>query len=123
MLFCDIDGFKAINDEHGHGVGDQLLVEVAFRLSNLAGPEALVARLGGDEFVVLQPGTTESALTERVRLTQTAMQAPLETPAGGLSFSISIGSGIGHPGDHDAVLAHADRSMYHSKSHRRRSAR
>src|SRR3546814_6575235 len=52
LLFLDLDGFKEVNDEHGHGVGDELLVTTADRLAAGTPDEALVARLGGDEFVV-----------------------------------------------------------------------
>src|SRR3546814_2045825 len=52
LLFLDLDGFKEVNDEHGHGVGDELLVTTADRLAAGSPDEALVARLGGDEFVV-----------------------------------------------------------------------
>src|SRR3546814_2135908 len=51
LLFLDLDGFKEVNDEHGHGVGDELLVTTADRLAAGSPDEALVARLGGDEFV------------------------------------------------------------------------
>ena len=53
MLFIDLDGFKAINDTHGHAAGDEVLQRVADCLRQATGPEELVARIGGDEFVVL----------------------------------------------------------------------
>jgi PAS domain S-box-containing protein len=68
LLFCDLDRFKAVNDEHGHAVGDALLTELARRMSDLAGPGDLVARFGGDEFVILCPAGGEAdlqALAER----------------------------------------------------------
>src|SRR3546814_5651091 len=52
LPILDLDGFKEVNDEHGHGVGDELLVTTADRLAAGSPDEALVARLGGDEFVV-----------------------------------------------------------------------
>src|SRR5437763_160131 len=53
VLFIDLDGFKAVNDRHGHDVGDRLLVEVGERLAHVVRAEETLARLGGDEFTVL----------------------------------------------------------------------
>ena len=53
VLFCDLNGFKQINDTHGHTAGDQVLVEVARRLQHLQRPGDTASRFGGDEFVVL----------------------------------------------------------------------
>ncbi len=55
VLCIDLDGFKPVNDRHGHGTGDQLLVEVAARLAEASDPRASVVRMGGDEFLVLTP--------------------------------------------------------------------
>jgi diguanylate cyclase (GGDEF)-like protein len=55
VLYVDLDGFKAVNDTHGHGAGDEILQRVAACLHQVVGPEELVARIGGDEFVVLLP--------------------------------------------------------------------
>jgi diguanylate cyclase (GGDEF)-like protein len=53
VLYIDLDGFKAVNDSHGHAAGDEILQRVADSLRRVTGPEELVARIGGDEFVVL----------------------------------------------------------------------
>ncbi|GAB4080976.1 GGDEF domain-containing protein [Modestobacter muralis] len=119
VLFCDVDDFKAVNDQHGHARGDQLLVEVASRLGEFAGSGGLVARLGGDEFVLLLPGLDESEVPGLVGRVQRRMQEPLDTGSTQLLVSVSIGGVSGHPGeDPDAVLALADRSMYLRKSSR-----
>jgi diguanylate cyclase (GGDEF)-like protein len=63
VLYVDLDGFKAVNDSHGHAAGDEILQRVAACLRQVVGPEELVARIGGDEFVVVLPDA--DALTAR----------------------------------------------------------
>ncbi|MCD7110969.1 diguanylate cyclase [Rhizobium sp. DKSPLA3] len=62
VLYIDLDGFKAVNDTFGHFAGDQLLREIASRLSNAVGPESLLARLGGDEFAICTLGLDMAGL-------------------------------------------------------------
>jgi diguanylate cyclase (GGDEF)-like protein/PAS domain S-box-containing protein len=122
LLFCDVDRFKQVNDEHGHAAGDQLLVALADRLEGLAGPEDVVARLGGDEFVLLSPGADQASLTALADRLDHGMREPVPTSAGDLTLRVSVGSALGRPGeDPDDVMARADRAMYGTKTTRRRS--
>ncbi|RBY93679.1 sensor domain-containing diguanylate cyclase [Blastococcus sp. TF02-8] len=121
LLFCDLDDFKTVNDEHGHGAGDRLLVEAATRLAEVAGPEHLVARFGGDEFVVFCPDADEQELRELSTRVSMRLGAPFTGPDGALRIGVSVGAAIGHAGESaDDVIARADRAMYGAKSHQRR---
>jgi cyclic di-GMP phosphodiesterase Gmr len=123
LLFCDLDHFKAINDEHGHAVGDRILAEVAARLVALAGPGDLVARFGGDEFVILCPEPDERALAEMVARVATEVGRPFPEPQGPLSIGVSVGVAVGRPGETaDDLIGRADRAMYGAKTHHRRRA-
>jgi cyclic di-GMP phosphodiesterase Gmr len=121
LLFCDLDGFKAVNDEHGHAVGDRVLTEAADRLAALAGRGHLVARFGGDEFVVVWPGATEADLAGLAQRVAARFAVPFAGPAGLLYLGVSIGTAVGRPGETaDDLVARADRAMYGAKTHRRR---
>lgn len=121
LLFCDLDHFKVVNDEHGHAVGDLILAEAAARLAALAGPDDLVARFGGDEFVILCPAPDERALAELVRRVATEVGHPFTGPHGPLSIGVSVGVAIGRPGEAaDDLIGRADRAMYGAKTHHRR---
>jgi len=96
LLYLDLDGFKPVNDQHGHDAGDGVLVEVAHRLTQAVRSGDTVARLGGDEFAILCPQVDSAADLDHIagRVT-TAMCEPISLPDGTLvTISISIGSAI-----------------------------
>lgn len=119
LLFIDLDGFKAVNDVHGHEAGDDLLRNVAARLLELMRAGDTLARLAGDEFVVLceqleQPSTI-SALAERIN---TALREPFIYKDSRLFVTASIGIAIGHGSTHtaDDLLRSSDTAMYAVKA-------
>lgn len=92
LLLIDLDGFKAVNDAHGHAAGDELLEQIAGRLVDCVRVTDLVGRLGGDEFAIYQPEVTDAAMVvalgERVRV---ALAAPFSIRPGTARISGSIG--------------------------------
>ncbi|KQR77400.1 GGDEF domain-containing protein [Rhizobium sp. Leaf341] len=91
VLYLDLDGFKTVNDTHGHFAGDQLLREIASRLSNVVGPQALLARLGGDEFAICTRGLDAADLQAFARRILRAFNKPIII--GGLP--VHVGASIG----------------------------
>ncbi len=117
VVFIDLDGFKAVNDTLGHAAGDQVLCQVADRMSATVRAGDTVARFAGDEFVVVLPEVELSGLEELVDRLQAA--ATLEMPAGEdrLRVTASIGVAVSE-GDQDAeeLLHRADAAMYRAKT-------
>lgn len=118
LLYLDLDGFKRINDRHGHDLGDQLLREAGERIRECVHPSDMVARLGGDEFVVLLYGIAHpehaTAVAEAIR---TALQRPFLLEGQAARISASIGVAL-HPEDGEEkkpLLRHADNAMYAAK--------
>ncbi len=122
VLFCDLDGFKEVNDTLGHAAGDELLRQVADRLRATVRPGDTVGRLSGDEFAVILPGVTgdddAAALADRV-LGCFDEAFPLE--AGGVRIGTSVGVAVQAGGDVSAerLLRTADEDMYRDKHGRR----
>jgi diguanylate cyclase (GGDEF)-like protein/PAS domain S-box-containing protein len=118
ILFVDIDGFKAINDSHGHAVGDLVLRAVADTLLGNVRAGDTVARIGGDEFVILLEGLRAGGDATRVaQKIRRAFGKPLSLPGGDLEVTVSIGIGL-YPEDGrdaDLLLNVADHAMYLAK--------
>jgi len=119
VCYLDLDAFKEVNDRFGHPVGDQLLVEVANRLTAGARGGDTVARLGGDEFVILLSGMTSD---EECRLALERLMKLVSAPyalgdSGPVNISASIGVSL-FPSDRvdpDTLVRHADHAMYVAK--------
>jgi diguanylate cyclase (GGDEF)-like protein/PAS domain S-box-containing protein len=131
LLFLDLDNFKTINDALGHSTGDELLKQVAERLSNSVRAEDTIARLGGDEFVVLLPeldNNTETAaklalsVAEKIR---NAIGATFDLLGREYQTSTSIGITVFPQGsrDPDELLKQADTAMYRAKASGRNDIR
>ncbi|MFB9378211.1 diguanylate cyclase domain-containing protein [Kineococcus gynurae] len=114
LVYADLDGFKRVNDRHGHAAGDDLLVAVARRLRTVLPAGAVVARMGGDEFVALLPGLAAPAgLATVARAVEDALRAPVETGERRLRVGVSVGTvGTEVPQDGETLLRMADRAMY-----------
>lgn len=128
LLYLDLDGFKPINDTHGHAAGDQLLAEVAQRLRHCLREGDMVARLGGDEFVMVLLVPEQDAqrhaqlVAER---TIAALGMPITLEVGQVNIGCSVGGAI-WPQDHDNlgnVLQLADLALYQAKHGGRNCAR
>jgi diguanylate cyclase (GGDEF)-like protein/PAS domain S-box-containing protein len=120
MVFVDLDGFKAINDEFDHSVGDAVLQTVARRLQSAVRREDLVARTGGDEFLVVCDGADEQTaaiVAERIR---EAVKVPIVVEANELIVTASVGVVVHRPEpggllDGRDIFRRADAAMYESK--------
>lgn len=117
VMLLDFDGFKEINDQFGHAVGDELLVSVARRLHDALGPGPTVARLGGDEFTIIVEEREDGALDSVLQALGRAMAEPFPVAGGRHRLTISVGvvrfpdqaAGI------DDLLRFADMAMYRAK--------
>lgn len=119
LLFCDVDGFKNINDSHGHQVGDDTLLVIAERLTSALRPEDTVARIGGDEFVVLLEGfETVNDVTAVARRVHAQVAAPMTsgpTEQVTISMGIAIASANDLGASPESLLRDADEAMYKAK--------
>lgn len=119
ILFMDLDGFKKVNDEHGHDAGDTVLKTVAERLVETVRATDTVARMGGDEFVIILhelEGRDGAVLVTRKILAAVTPEIPLsDTLACSVGASIGISIYPEHGTDMDSLLMAADMAMYLSK--------
>lgn len=125
VLFCDLDGFKSINDRFGHHTGDAVLIEVARRLTTCVRDGDTVARLGGDEFVVLADGLGAADAADLAVRLRNAIIPPIRVDGRAVRVGASFGIGWAGCGmTAEEVLRSADQRMYvekrsRSKVHRR----
>ena len=128
LLFLDLDGFKQVNDQRGHDIGDALLREAAERLTRLVGRREDVTRLGGDEFVLIAhadgPPLAPQRLAQKVIH---ALEQPFHLDAGAAPVQVSASIGIAlhpeHGRDASTLLKHADMALYAAKGAGRRTYR
>ncbi len=126
ICFLDLDGFKAVNDKHGHEAGDILLREVAKRLNNCVRAGDTVARLGGDEFVVLLGDIKDvDELDTTVARMLQVVSSPYDLGDSTANVSTSIGITLYPLDDTDpeTLLRHADQAMYRAKQDGRNCSR
>jgi diguanylate cyclase (GGDEF)-like protein len=121
LLYCDLDGFKAVNDRFGHEAGDQVLQATAARLRRGVRSSDFVARLGGDEFVAVLPNAPDASILSALvaRLRDDLAKAPIEGLTDDeISASIGVASYPLDGDTADTLLAAADRAMYQVKQNR-----
>ncbi|WP_294179791.1 sensor domain-containing diguanylate cyclase [uncultured Schumannella sp.] len=124
VVMIDLDGFKAINDRHGHHTGDEVLRVVAARLQALVRDEDTVARVGGDEFVLVCRGANTADAERIAARVRDAFAEPLDV-APGLQLAASVGFAVhssSTPRTIAELLRDADAAMYRAKAHPEASA-
>jgi diguanylate cyclase (GGDEF)-like protein/putative nucleotidyltransferase with HDIG domain len=117
VLLFDLNGFKSVNDNFGHLVGNKLLQEIARALERICREYDLIGRLGGDEFVLVLPGFDANSIHDFLDRVLAAVQEASRTVCGKASVTASIGAAY-FPKDgatSEALLSEADRAMYEAK--------
>jgi len=128
VLFIDLDGFKAVNDTHGHGAGDSVLVQVAQRLRACLRTSDLICRNGGDEFVAVLPDLDPIDAARIAGRVTSEVTGSLRRPFVAGPASMALGGSVGaavypHDGSTaDRLLALADANMYQTKKTRDRTS-
>ncbi len=114
LVLCDVDGFKEINDEHGHDRGDAVLRDIAYELRKRLRSFELVYRLGGEEFLIVLPGIgREGGIVTAERLREAVEQArPKDIP---VTISLGVSSAGGAAVDYDELFRAADSALYEAK--------
>ncbi|MDH4419690.1 MAG: GGDEF domain-containing protein [Acidovorax sp.] len=118
LMLCDVDHFKHINDQHGHAVGDEVLVAIARTLAENLREGDVLARWGGEEFLALMPASPQDAAcatAERIRAL--VALAPLQAGNTSIALTLSFGVALVHSADDlQPAIARADKALYESKN-------
>jgi diguanylate cyclase (GGDEF)-like protein len=124
LIFIDFDGFKMVNDTHGHNCGDTYLKYVASQMKKVVRKEDIVARFGGDEFVIILPNqTSDNALMVTQRLHDLFQEQPMKYGNTTIPISMSCGiastedAGVDNPA---TLLSKADKRLYKAKKQKSR---
>ena len=116
LLFLDLDGFKQVNDTHGHAVGDEVLITTSMRLRTSLRPGDVAGRLGGDEFVIRLDNVDEETAVLVARRLAEAVSEPIAIDGKHIAVGASIGIAMSGGGrDAKSLLAAADEAMYEAK--------
>jgi len=117
LLYIDIDGFKAINDTHGHAAGDAVLGDVARKIVAHIRESDVAGRLGGDEFgIILSHAAEKSARAKAGSISEVVARDPVLVDGRGIPVRVSIGAVMVGPDDEaEGALARADKAMYSAK--------
>jgi diguanylate cyclase (GGDEF)-like protein len=119
LLVCDLDGFKLVNDTFGHHAGDTLLREIAKRMIQESGPNAVVARLGGDEFAILFPHAAKILAAMTAQRLVAAVSRPIQIGVRHATVGVSIGIALSSThAEPQALFDSADEAMYRAKRSR-----
>ena len=123
LLFVDLDGFKPVNDEHGHDTGDDVLRACGLRLKSAVRESDTVARIGGDEFVVLMPDAGQAAAEATAARLRDLLVQPIPIDGGEVRLSGSVGIALARSDDDfRSLLKRADEQMYIAKGRRPRTS-
>jgi len=118
LILLDLDNFKLINDEHGHDVGDQVLVMLAHQLNKSVREEDFVYRYGGEEFVMVLPGASLDIARERAEQACVAVRG-MRVETGKAPLHVTISAGVAtypdHGVDHEQLIVQADKALYVAK--------
>ncbi|HEV2114458.1 MAG TPA: GGDEF domain-containing protein, partial [Terriglobales bacterium] len=121
IIMLDLDNFKKVNDVHGHLVGDEVLRASARRIAEGVRVYDMVGRYGGEEFLALTPGCVMPALQQQAERLRASLAEPINTSAGMIQISASIGIvgaelGANSMLDSRTLVHAADQAMYRAKS-------
>jgi diguanylate cyclase (GGDEF)-like protein len=117
VLFIDLDGFKSINDSHGHAIGDKVLVETARRLLSLIEEQHCLCRWGGDEFLITLPDSHVDQASQFAKLLIVLLSQPIKVEHHVLTVGATVGIAMypDHGSDQEHLITLADTAMYVQK--------